>query len=90
MRWESALRPGADADHFVDINGMVGDLVAAVGAGFPGFGKNRDEVAEVGVFEYAGHFAGGPEFVAGWIQAFDALEGIAAGRGRYLLHLFNF
>lgn len=43
---------------------MVGDRVAAVGAGFAGLGDDDDEIPEVGVFQHAGEFAGGPEFRA--------------------------
>ena len=41
------------ADHFVDINEMVGYRMAAVATGFAGLGDNGDEVGELGVFKPA-------------------------------------
>jgi hypothetical protein len=40
------LRARTDADHFVDVNKMVGDLVAAVRAGFARLGDDGGEIAE--------------------------------------------
>jgi hypothetical protein len=70
------LRPRPDADHFGDINKMVGDGVAAIGASLACLDDDGDEVTEVGVFEYAGKFAGGPEFSAVSTDLLDALESV--------------
>ena len=79
---DGPLRARSDADHFGDINEMVGDRVAAVGAGFPSLGEDGDEIAEVGVFQHSGQFSCGPKLRAGLVDAFDALEGVAgSGRG---------
>lgn len=58
---------------------MVGDLVAAVRAGFTRLGDDGGEIAEVRVFQHAGEFARRPEFVAFRVQPLDALERVAGG-----------
>ena len=58
---------------------MVRNRMAAMGAGLAGFGDSGADIAEFPVFQHAGQFAGGPEFRAGRVDAFDALEGVAGG-----------
>jgi len=69
-----------DADHFGDINEMVRDCVAAIGASLACFSDGGDKVTEVGVFEDTGEFACGPEFRAVSANLLDAFESIC-GRG---------
>jgi len=82
-----ALCAGTDANHFGDINEMVGDRVAAIDAGLARLGDDGDEVTEVGVFEHAGKFAGGPEFTTVRADPLDALESVAGGGdGQLIAH----
>ena len=84
------LHARADADHFVEINEMVGNLVAVLFAGFARLVDDRDEIAEVGVFEHPRQLARRPEFVALSIDALDSLKGIAADwRWRLAAHGFD-
>jgi hypothetical protein len=73
---DGPLRPRPDADHFGDINKMVGDGVAAIGARLACLGDDGDEVTEVGVFEHTGKFAGGPEFSAVRPDLLDTFESV--------------
>jgi len=75
------LRARPNADHFGDINEMVGDSVAAVRAGFAGFADHGHEIAEIGIFQHASEFASRPELRSGAIDPFDALKAVAGVRG---------
>jgi hypothetical protein len=85
-----ALCAWTDADHFGDVNEMVGDGAAAIGASRACLGDDGDEVAKAGVFQHPRQFAGGPELAAAFIDALDALESVW-GRGRqFIAHGFLF
>ena len=85
------MRAGADADHIVDINKMVGDRMIALRAGFTSLRDDGDEIAEVGVFKHAGKFARRPRLVAVRVDAFDAFKSVAAGGNwQWVAHEFGY
>ena len=70
---------------------MVFNAVGTVQTGFPGFFDDGQKVAKLGIFQHAGEFARGPEFRTSGTDAFDALEGVAAGGdGQLIAHELPF